>query len=282
MPGRYLRAEDIVNRVVEAIGFITFHPDPMIETLLQNCLLKEKKELPRDVIHTIISNIQLSPDCGIPLCQDTGSLVVFAELGSALSLEEDLSSTLNEAMAIAQKKFFLRASLLSDPLFARNNTGNNTPVTLHLSQVPGDQLKLLMAQKGGGAENMSRLKMFNPSANDQDIAEFVVETVKRAGAKACPPLVVGLGIGGNFETCALLAKRALFDPLNSPNPAEFYARMEQELLEKINATEIGAQGMGGVSTCLAVKIRTAECHIASLPVAVNLQCHAHRHIEISI
>jgi fumarate hydratase subunit alpha len=185
-------------------------------------------------------------------------------------------------MAIAQKKFFLRASLLSDPLFARNNTGNNTPVTLHLSQVPGDQLKLLMAQKGGGAENMSRLKMFNPSANDQDIAEFVVETVKRAGAKACPPLVVGLGIGGNFETCALLANRALFDPLNSPNPAEFYARMEQELLEKINATEIGAQGMGGVSTCLAVKIRTAECHIASLPVAVNLQCHAHRHIEISI
>ncbi len=281
MPVRHLKADDIIHRIVETIGHITYFNDPQVKSLLQQGLQEEKQELPRDVLHTILSNLELSPRCEIPLCQDTGSLVVFAEMGNELYLDETLHGILNRAMSIAQNKYFLRASQLSDPLFARRNTGDNTPVILHMSIVRGNRLKLMIAQKGGGAENMSRLKMFTPSAGVQEIGDFVVETVNLAGAKACPPLIVGLGLGGNFETCASLAKRALFDPLDVPNPQSEYAKLELELLERINATGIGAQGMGGRTTCLAVKIRTAPCHIASLPAAVNLQCHAHRHAEIT-
>ncbi|MCK9310208.1 MAG: fumarate hydratase, partial [Candidatus Cloacimonetes bacterium] len=177
---------------------------------------------------------------------------------------------------------YLRASVLTDPLLNRVNSGNNCPAIVHTKIVAGEKLHLHIAQKGGGAENMSRLKMFNPSACPCDVVDYAVETVFLAGSKACPPLIVGIGIGGNFEQCALLAKEALFDNLDARNPEPVYEKLEEDILAAINLTGIGAQGMGGKLTALAVHIKTAPCHIASLPVAVNLQCHSHRHLKFTI
>lgn len=278
---RYLSAEEIETKLIAAIGEITYQPDPAIKPALLNVYDEETAELPRDVLASIITNIEIAPEDKIPLCQDTGTFVLFAYVGNELIITgQPLQEIVNSALIKATAKYYLRTSILSDPLFQRVNTGNNAPAILHIRIVQGDSLVLHLAQKGGGAENKSRLKMFNPSATDEHIVQFAVETVIRAGAQACPPLILGLGIGGSFETCALLAKEALFLPLKQANYDPLYAALEDKILKAVNETGIGVQGMGGNCTALAVHIATAPCHIASLPVAINLQCHAHRHCEI--
>ncbi|MDY0150680.1 MAG: fumarate hydratase [Candidatus Cloacimonas sp.] len=281
MAYRYLSAEEIETRLIEAIGEITYRPDPAIKPALLKAYDHETEELPRDVLASIIANIEMAPEDKTPLCQDTGTFIVLAYVGNELIITgQPLQEIVNNALIKASAKFYLRSSILSDPLYQRINTGNNAPAILHIRIVKGDSLVLHIAQKGGGAENKSRLKMFNPSATDEDIIQFAVDTVILAGAQACPPLILGIGIGGNFETCALLAKQALFVPLNQAHANPLYAELEEKILNAINKTRIGTQGMGGNCTSLAVHIAIAPCHIASLPVAINLQCHAHRHCEI--
>ncbi len=282
MSVRTLFSKEIIPLIVQEIGKITCQLDTDVENSLQRMREVEKSELSRDVLDILVENASLARTEKIPLCQDTGTLVVFASMGKDLYLADlTLQEILDEAMQIAQQEYYLRASMVKDPIYQRKNTLNNCPVILHLEMIPGDRLTLCIAQKGGGAENMSRLQMFSPSADENEIINFVVETVKRAGSKACPPLIIGIGIGGNFETCALLAKRAIFDPLTKENEHPNYAELEKRILSAVNDTGIGVQGMGGEGTALAVKIRTSPCHLASLPVAVNLQCHAHRHTEIT-
>ncbi|PKN72829.1 MAG: fumarate hydratase [Candidatus Cloacimonetes bacterium HGW-Cloacimonetes-3] len=280
---RTISASEVESKLVEAIGHITFNPDPDILPALQHAYVQETSPLTKDVLNSIITNVDLAGRNSVPLCQDTGSLVVFAEAGNELIIDgEPLESIINHALEICTEKYYLRASIVTDPLFNRDNSGNNSPAIVHIRIVEGNGLRIRIAQKGGGAENMSRLKMFNPGASPADITEFVVESVQLAGAKACPPLIIGVGIGGNFEQCALLAKEALFTPLTETHPNELYANLEKEILKAVNETMIGAQGMGGSITALKVSIKEAPCHIASLPVAVNIQCHSHRHITIDI
>lgn len=281
MAYRYISSQEIETRLVAAIGEITYHPDPAVKPALSIAYELEPEDLPRDVLSSIITNIEIAPNDHIPLCQDTGTFVVFARVGKELIIEgPPLPEIVNSGLIKATKQYYLRCSILSDPLYDRVNTGNNAPAILHISIVEGNSLTLKIAQKGGGAENKSRLKMFNPSATDEDIIQFAVETVILAGAQACPPLILGIGIGGNFETCAILAKKALLSPMEAININPLYAKLENRILRVVNQTDIGAQGMGGTCTALAVHIATAPCHIASLPVAINLQCHAHRHCEI--
>lgn len=283
MPIRTIYPLDIIQKVVQAIGEITFEPDPCIKAIIDNARIIEESESAKDILGIIEENIQVANEDRIPLCQDTGTLIVFASLGNEVCIHNStLQDILNEAARQASQLYYLRASLVNDPLFNRINTKDNTPVILHLEQVLGDRLELHIAQKGGGAENMSRIKMFTPSATRGDLIDFVLETVRIAGSKACPPIIVGIGIGGNFETSAMLAKRALFDPLDQDNPNQEYAGLERDILKVINETGIGPAGMGGLTTAMAVKIKVSACHIASLPVSVNLQCHAHRHCCLTI
>jgi fumarate hydratase subunit alpha len=283
MPYRYVSHETIASELATAIKYITFNPDPDLPAKLKLALNNESNPLSREILNCMLQNIELSPAREIPLCQDTGTLVVFAEIGNQCIIEGlPLPEIINETLKKVSAELYLRPSILQDPLFRRENTGNNAPAIVHLSLVEGDKIRLQIAQKGGGAENMSRLKMFTPSANAAEIMNFAVETVVLAKGNACPPVIIGIGIGGNFETCALLAKKAILQPLYNNNPIEEYALLEKDILNRVNETGIGVQGMGGKTTALAVHILTAPCHIASLPVAVNLQCHSHRHIEIII
>jgi fumarate hydratase subunit alpha len=280
---RIIDEQLIHNAVHEAIKYLSYHPDPAIKSILQISLANESNDLRIDVLDSLIQNIELSPRISIPLCQDTGTLVVFVELGNyCIIKDKPIDAIINDALIEASADLYLRASIVYDPLFNRSNTNNNYPAIVHTRIVEGDKLRLKLAQKGGGAENMSCIRMMLPTSTEQDVIDFVVETVKQAGAKACPPVILGVGIGGNFEQCALMAKEALLNPIGTINSDAKYAKLENSILTAINSTGIGAQGMGGDLTALSVHIKQAPCHIASLPVAVNIQCHAHRHIEIEL
>jgi fumarate hydratase subunit alpha len=218
------------------------------------------------------------------LCQDTGLAVVFIEQGSQVAIsppennkEATLFDAVNAGVAAGFEKGLLRKSVVAEPLHERKNTGSNTPAIIHHQIVPGDKLKLIVMTKGGGCENKSQFRMFKPTAEKEEIIDWVVDVVRSAGADACPPFVVGVGIGGNFELCCLLSKKALCRNLNNRNPDGFYAELESDLLSKINALGVGPQGFGGDTTALGVMVETTACHIASLPVAVNIECHSHRH-----
>ncbi len=283
MTVRMISASEVRDKVIDAIEQITYRPDPAVTSTFKEELSTEKDETRRDVLCALIDNAKLASEQNIPLCQDTGTLVVFASIGNRVIIDgAPLQDIINEALAMAAKKLYLRASMVRDPILERINTGNACPAVLHIEQKDGDDIILLIAQKGGGAENMSRLTMLSPAAGFEDVLKFTVDTVVNAGAKACPPLVIGIGLGGNFEMCAQLAKRALFQPILSKAESNPYSMWEHRILEAVNATNIGAQGMGGPLTAVAVNILSAPCHIASLPLAVNLQCHAHRHVEIRI
>lgn len=280
---RQICKDAIKTALVGAIGYISYNVDPQLSETIEIAFENENNELIRDVLHTISQNHKLAPIESIPLCQDTGSTVIFAELGTEVQIIGDsLLGICNSAVIEAQQKYCLRASIVSDPIFDRTNTMNNSPCILHIEHVQGDKLRLLVAQKGGGAENMSFLKMFNPTVNIDELISYVVERVVSAGSRPCPPLIIGIGIGGNFESCAVLAKKAVFEPLGRSNPDRNYAALEQSILSQINKLGCGVQGMGGDRTALAVHIKYAPCHIASLPVAVNIQCHAHRHIVVEL
>ena len=223
-----------------------------------------------------IKNDTLASKEMIPMCQDTGIVVVFAKIGYDIHFNCDLYDAINSGVSKAYNDFYLRKSV-ADPL-SRINTKDNTPAIVHTVFTKGDMLELTIALKGAGSENMSKLKMLNPTDGYEGITDFVIETIKEAGGRPCPPLFVGIGIGGDFEKCALLAKEALMQEDNSQN--EEIKRLEETILNKINSLNIGPMGLGGNTTAFAVFIKTAPCHIASLPVAVNIQCHANRHVKV--
>lgn len=234
----------------------------------------------RDFLNQYIANADIARNHPLPLCQDTGFAVWFVELGTECEIS---GGTIYDALAEGTRRGYaegyLRKSIVEDPLFGRKNTGDNTPPVIHLELIPGNSVKVVLAPKGGGSENMSALKMLKPSDGRDGVVNFVVDTVVNAGGNPCPPTIVGVGIGGTFEKAAFLAKKALLRPLGQPNAKPEYAELEQEILSKINASGVGPQGLGGDTTSFAVHIDFYPCHIASLPVAVNLNCHAARHAE---
>ena len=241
----------------------------------------ERNPLAKSVLCAIKENAEIASKNNLPICQDTGMAVVFAEVGSLVHIEGDtLENAVNAGVSRAYFEGKLRCSVVVDPLYRRVNTGDNTPAVLHIRTVPGDRLKLTAAPKGFGSENMSAIRMFTPSAKEEDVVDFVVSAVSAAGSNPCPPITVGVGIGSDFEGCALLAKRALTRPLSDTNPDPAYAALEKKMLERINALKIGAQGFGGDTTAFAVKIEVAPTHIAGLPVAVNINCHVVRHTSV--
>lgn len=242
----------------------------------------EKDALPKSIFCNMCKNLDVAKNLNIPICQDTGMAVLFCELGQDVHIVDgDFNTAVNNGVRRAYLDGKMRCSIVKDPI-RRGNTNDNTPALIHLSIVPGDKIKLVAAPKGFGSENMSRTKMFTPSASVDDIIDFVVDTVKIADANPCPPVVLGVGIGSDFEGVALLSKRALCRDISVRNNDDFYKNLEEKMLQKINELHIGPQGFGGEITALAVNIETAPTHIASLPVAVNVGCHVTRHSEAII
>ncbi len=243
---------------------------------------KETSTVGISILEQIEQNIEIAEENGIPLCQDTGLTCVFLEIGQEVSLKGGfIGDAVNEGVRSAYVDRYLRKSVVEDPL-RRVNTNDNTPAHIVYDIVPGDKIKITVAPKGYGSENMSRIAMLTPADGEDGVRRFVLDTVRNAGGKPCPPIVVGVGIGGTFDQVAQLAKRALLKDLDEIHPDPYYAAMEQELLEEINEMDIGPQGMGGVTTALGVKIMTAPTHIAGLPVAVNINCHVCRHKTVVI
>ncbi len=241
---------------------------------------QETSELARSVLASLEDNLAAAERYHVPICQDTGMAVLFAEIGALVHIEGDtLENAVNRGVARAYVEGKLRCSVVQDPFYNRKNTENNTPAILHIRTVPGDQLRLIAAPKGFGSENMSALRMFTPAASEEDLIAFVADTVRRAGSNPCPPITVGVGIGADFEGCAILAKHALTRPLGERSELPEYAALEEKMLAAVNALGIGPQGFGGSTTALAVHIETAPTHIAGLPVAVNINCHVVRHRE---
>ncbi len=269
--------EHVARLFVEAN---TLLGDDVVSTF-RSCLTTETSPTGRDVLAQLLENADLARDSGVPLCQDTGLAVVFLEIGQDLHIK---GGDLYEAVHLGVRKGcaegYLRASVVSPPVGRRVNTGDNTPAIIHTTIVPGDRLRIVVAPKGGGSENTSAIRMLRPADGRDGVKRFVLETVVKAGPNPCPPIVVGVGIGGTFELCALLAKKALLRRLGQPHPEPDFAALEGELLEAINRLGTGPAGLGGNVTALAVHVETHPCHIASLPVAVNINCHSHRHREV--
>ena len=230
----------------------------------------------KEILERIIENYEIADEKCQPVCQDTGVACVFLKIGQDLHICGDLTEAVNEGVRQGYTEGYLRKSVVRDPL-DRVNTGDNTPAMLYTEIVPGDKLEITVAPKGFGSENMSKLAMLRPSDGLEGVREFIINTVEQAGPNPCPPIVVGVGIGGTFDKAAFLAKKALLRPLDERNKSEFYANLERELLEEINALGIGPQGFGGKTTALAVNIESFPTHIAGLPVAVNINCHVTRH-----
>lgn len=273
------------KEIVEAVKklFIDagrFLPEDVVQAFISG---KEKEISPlgKEIFDQLLKNKEIAKNEGLALCQDTGFAVVFIEWGEKVIFDgENLFEAVNEGVRQAYNEGYYRKSIVSDPLFDRKNTGDNTPCLLHFEMVPGDKVKIITAPKGGGSENMSAIRMLKPADGVEGVKKFVIETVEKAGGNPCPPIIVGVGIGGTFEKSALLAKKALLRELGTKNKDERYAKLEVELLDEINKLGIGPMGFGGRVTALGVNIEFYPCHIASLPVAVNIQCHSARHKEI--
>lgn len=243
---------------------------------IENARNEEKWDTARGILDKIIENYNIADEKFVPICQDTGVCCVFLKIGTDVHIEGDLIEAVNEGVRRGYRDGYLRKSVVGDPL-RRVNTGDNTPAMLYTELVPGDKLELTVAPKGFGSENMSKLAMLKPSDGVEGVKDFVVKTVEEAGPNPCPPIVVGVGIGGTFDKAALLAKKALMRSTDERNKDEYYAALEAELLDRINALGIGPQGFGGRTTALAVNIETMPTHIAGFPVAVNISCHVTRH-----
>ncbi len=280
---------DVVEAVRQLAVDTAFKLPADVRRAIESAIKSESSPKGREYLELILENDRLAEREKLPLCQDTGLAVVFVDQGNQVQVaapvdraEATLSDAINEGIEAGYDKAYLRKSVVAEPLEKRRNTGTNTPTIIHHRWVAGSELTISLLAKGGGAENKSKLTMLKPCDGREGVVDFVVETVSAAGADACPPFVVGVGIGGNFETVGLLAKRALLRELGSGHADGYYSEMESELLSKINALKIGPQGMGGDTTALAVLIETAPCHIASLPLAVNIECHSHRHRSITL
>jgi len=283
---RNIRFETITE-TVESLCIAACYelPEDVLAAITQ-AVQTESNPQAAKILNQLVENARIANEEKIPLCQDTGLAVVFIEQGAEVVVQDDGGRTLHDAVncgvAAGYEKGYLRKSVVAEPLNKRKNTGTNTPVIIHHSVVAGDKLKITVIAKGGGCENRSAFRMFKPTTEKSEIVDWVVDVVKTAGADACPPFVVGVGLGGDFEQCCLLSKKALLRNLCSSNSDAFYAELEADMLAAINATGIGPQGFGGDTTALACLIETAPCHIASLPAAVNIECHAHRHKSVVI
>lgn len=244
--------------------------------------LKEAEKSPsaKLIFDDLIKNADIAREGEFPICQDTGMAVLFVEIGQDVHVAGNLEEALNKGVRQGYVGGYLRKSVVAEPLFERKNTKDNTPAFIHYSIVEGDTVKIRMAPKGAGSENKSILKMLVPADGIEGVKKVVLEAVKNAGPNSCPPMVIGVGLGGTMEICAKNAKKACMRDINSENPDKRYAQLEKELLELVNKTGIGAQGFGGTSTAIRVHIEWSPTHIASLPVAVNINCHAARHAEI--
>ena len=253
-----------------------------LEERICRCTECECEELPASIMKTLQENIDAAKELDIPICQDTGMAVVFADIGQDVHIVGGgFEDAVNRGVSRGYTEGYLRCSVVKDPL-RRVNTGDNTPAVIHTRIVDGDKIKIVVAPKGFGSENMSCLKMFTPSATRETIIDYIVDSVKTAGSNPCPPMVLGIGIGGTFEQCALLAKTALCRSVSEKNADEYYASMEDEILERVNSLGIGPQGFGGKTTALSVAVEARPTHIAGLPVALNVGCHVTRHAEIII
>ena len=273
-------------QIVSAVRYLCIQANTQLPADLQQAISRAQGEEPspvgRAILHDLQENFSFAAEKGPPICQDTGMAVVFCKLGQDVQIIGGLlTDAVNEGVALGYIEGHLRCSVVADPL-RRENTGNNTPAVLHLELVHGDELEITVAPKGFGSENMTKLKMFNPSATREDIVSFVVDCVDQAGANPCPPIVVGVGLGGTSEQAALLAKKALLRPVDQISPDPFYAGIEAEMKERINALGIGPQGLGGRTTAFSVAILAAPTHIAGLPCAVNLGCHVTRHATLTL
>ncbi len=274
---RSVRAEKVAETVGRLYREAAGSPDPGLEAALRAGREREESAAGKAVLDDLLENLRLARGSGAPPCQDTGTAVVFLELGRDLRIKGgDLRDAVDEGVRQAVREGYLRPSIAADPL-RRENTGDNTPAVLHLEIVPGDRLKISVAAKGAGSENMSGLRMLTPAAGPDEIIEFAAGLVEKAGASACPPVIVGIGIGGNFETAPLLAKKALLRPLGERHSDPFYAALEEKVIGRVNRTGVGPGGLGGRFTCLDCHVLVRPCHIASLPVAVNLDCCLPRH-----
>jgi fumarate hydratase subunit alpha len=276
---RQISAQTIIDAVKGAAIRANFELGQDVVRAFQEASRSEESQIGKEILGQLIENAKIAKEERIPICQDTGLVVIFAELGQEVRIVGgDFQAALEEGVRQGYREGFLRKSVCHP--FTRKNTGDNTPVITHVDVVPGEHLQIWMVPKGGGSENMSRLFMLPPSAGWSGVKERVVKTVVEAGPNPCPPTIVGVGIGGNFEQSAILAKKALLRPLGIPNADPELCHMEEELLWEINATGVGPQGLGGRVTSLAVHILMMPCHIASLPLAINIQCHANRHLKM--
>lgn len=273
-----------VDRIIEAIKKLCidtnyYLPDD-VKSELESARKSETWPMAKDILDKIVENVEIAKEEKMPMCQDTGMACVFVELGQEVHIVGgNLGDAINEGVRQGYNEGYLRKSVVRDPI-VRENTRDNTPAVIYYDLVPGDDLKITVAPKGFGSENMSRIKMLKPADGIEGVKDFIIETVKKAGPNPCPPMVIGVGIGGTFDRAAVLAKKALIRSLSKKNKDSFYANLEEELLYKINLLGIGPQGFGGKTTALAVNIETYPTHIAGLPVAVNINCHVTRHSEI--
>ena len=289
---RYIEFEKVVETVESLCIAANYDLPDDVLAALDKASQRESNPTAAKILNQLIENARIASEKKIPLCQDTGLAVVFVEQGVevvfkprvergakclACGFAAGLVDAINAGVKAGYEKGYLRKSVVTDPVNKRVNTNSNTPAIIHHTIVPGEALKLSIMAKGGGCENKSQFKMFKPTAERGELIDWIVDVVRTAGADACPPLIVGVGIGGDFELSCLLSKKALLRNLESRSSDEFYAKFEADLLCKINALGLGPQGLGGDTTALAVLVETAPCHIASLPVAVSIECHSHRH-----
>jgi fumarate hydratase subunit alpha len=275
---RYIKFEKIVETLCRLCISACHELGDDVLTALKKALERETNPTAKRIFEQLLENARIAKQERIPLCQDTGVAVVFVEQGCDVAVQGGtIVDAINAGVGQGYEKGYLRKSIVAEPLKERVNTGTNTPAIIHHTVVPGDQLKISVMPKGGGCENKSDFRMFKPTAEKGEIIDWVVDVVERAGADACPPFVVGVGIGGNFELSCVLSKKALLRNLSEKNRDEFYAGIEEDMLGRINSLGLGPQGLGGDTTALAILVETGPCHIASLPVAVNIECHSHRH-----
>ncbi len=272
----------IAGAVAEMCERINHELSDDVSSALRRAAERETSETGRSVLSMLEENLDVAKEKRIPICQDTGMAVVFLEIGQEVSLVGGyVEDAVNEGVSRGYRDGYLRKSVVADPL-ERVNTGDNTPAVIHTRIVPGDRVKITLAPKGFGSENMSRLYMLKPSDGEEGVVRAVVEAVRAAGPNACPPVVVGVGLGGDFEYSALMAKRALTRPVGESSDKEHIARLEKRILDEVNSLGIGPAGLGGAVTALAVNIETFPTHIAGMPCAVNICCHVDRHISVTL
>ncbi|MDH3346800.1 MAG: fumarate hydratase [Desulfobulbaceae bacterium] len=275
---RTINGEQITQAVTQLAITAAHDLEPDILDSILAARDRETSELAKSVLDLLITNADIASRELIPACQDTGICTIFITIGQDVFIEGDLHEAVQKGIAVGYQDGYLRKSVCD--VLTRKNTGNNVPAVVHIDMVPGDKLHIRFLPKGCGSENMSGLKMLPPSAGIKGAVDFIVNTVVKAGPNPCPPLVVGVGLGGTFEKAALMAKHVLFRPVGTPSDIEEVAQLEAEILKKVNQEGVGVHGLGGCNTALAVHIETYPTHIASLPVAVNIQCHSHRHKEL--